>query len=798
MDFKKIYKRGLGVSFLLLIVVIGVLFFPNLNKNPVSDGNSIFTSAPEDNYEPNNSPTTPYDITSNEGNWLSFLNGTGTQWDDDWYMINIVPGKEHLSVVLTFNHSEGDIDLELYDINGSVPLTGSYDVIDNEYIDTAVPSPGLYLLRVYLDNMGNIYDLWWNTSMPTDDLYEENDDWTMAYDISGNENASHLGIQADDDWYMTWVDPGEMRLHVDVYHTHSEGDIDFEIYYYDGMTLNWIAWTNDTCIDTNVPWSGWYYIHVYGENAGNTYDLRWEDLIPSISDDWMEENDDFWSSKWIDPNYHSGLRIVFFDEDWFHLKLYPGDIIDVSIFFNHMEGDLDLELYDPSNSLRIGSYSVDNNEFISYTADVSGDWRIRVYHVNGDSEVWYDLDIWLNAGGPGDDWMEENDGYWSSWWVNPNWYPGLKLVKDDEDWFHTYLDSGDIIDISIFFKNEVGNLELELYDPYESHRMGSYSNTNSEFITFKADVSGDWRIRVYHKFGDSEVRYDLSIWLKDDFYEFNDEPNMIKDYKDHPSLLIEYEQTWLSDHLGLAVQGNNDWYIIDITPGFERLILELKFNHSLGDIGVDIYDQNGLWITGNNSNTDDEYIDYMLPHPGFYAILVYGYDWGNEYDMWWDDLRTDLRSDDNYELNNNPSSAYDISYSPEISLWELNGLALQYDEDWYEIYVDGSNLELVVWVFYDSAEGLMGFEVYDWNLNKIATNFTLTDNDHIIQEVSNGTYYIRVFGDNSGNVYNLWWATREPEEIGMIPGYDLLILIASIIGISMVGIKVKRSKLRHK
>jgi len=47
-------------------------------------------------------------------------------------------------------------------------------------------------------------------------------------------------------------------------------------------------------------------------------------------------------------------------------------------------------------------------------------------------------------------------------------------------------------------------------------------------------------------------------------------------------------------------------------------------------------------------------------------------------------------------------------------------------------------------------------------------------------------------------VYNLWWATREPEEIGMIPGYDLIILIASIIGVTMAGIKIKRSKLKHK
>jgi len=165
--------------------------------------------------------------------------------------------------------------------------------------------------------------------------------------------------------------------------------------------------------------------------------------------------------------------------------------------------------------------------------------------------------------------------------------------------------------------------------------------------------------------------------------------------------------------------------------------------------------------------------------------------------MWWDDIRT-LWSDDNYEVNDDPLSAYNISYIPGISLWEYNGLALQFNEDWYEIYVHDSNWELTVWIGYDSAEGLMGFDLYDKDLNKLVTNFTLDDNGFIIRTVSKGTYFIKVFGDNSGNVYNLWWNIQEPEEIGMIPGYDLLILVTSIIGISMVGIKIKRSKLKHK
>jgi hypothetical protein len=814
MDFKKIYKRGLGFTVLLLIVIIGVLFIPNLNKNPVSDGNSIFTSAPEDNYEPNNNAGSAYDIISNEGNWLSSLNGTGTQWDDDWYMINIMPGKEQLSVMLTFNHSEGDIDIELYD-SGVILLTGSYNTMDNENIDYIVPSPGIYYLKIYYGNMGNVYDLWWNSTLPTDDAYEQNDfDWE-AYDLSPWPDMwlpFGLGIQSDDDWYTVYLDPGEEKIHVELSFSHAAGNIDIEIWYWNG-TFTYLtgrySLDDNEYLDEFVPWPGTYYIKVFGDNNGNSYDLWWEDLSIAGEDDLMEENDDFWSSAEVHPDIHYGLKLIYSDEDWFHIFLNPGDTIEVNIYFNNMEGNLELELYDPSNFHRAESKTMNDGEHISFTldsGDESGNWRIHVYHASADSEVHYGLQIYVNFEYSGDDHMEDNDGFWGSWPVDPNRYPNLKLVEDDEDWFHIFLNPGEIIEVNIYFENEDGDLELELYDPFEDPRMGSYSSDDRESIVYKVDTAGEWRIRVYHKIGDTEVPYELDIWLLEDFYEWNDDIHVFHDRKDHRSNLIQLERTWLSDIYGKAVQGSPDWYIIEVSPGFEHLRVELTFNHTLGNIDMNIYyihfDEYNNYMyhslmDGSYSSTDNETLDFFTSS-GYYFVEVYGDSWRNEYDMWWDDLKTDMRSDDNYEINNAPLSAYNISHIPGLHLWGYNGLGLQFDEDWYEIKVVNSNMELTVWIGYDSAEGLMGFELYNKDLVKLASNFTLEDNGHIIRDVYKGTYFIRVFGDNTGNVYNLGWNTKEHEEMGTIPGYDLLILVASVIGISMVGIKIKRSKLKHK
>jgi hypothetical protein len=259
------------------------------------------------------------------------------------------------------------------------------------------------------------------------------------------------------------------------------------------------------------------------------------------------------------------------------------------------------------------------------------------------------------------------------------------------------------------------------------------------------------------------------------------------------------EQTWLSDLYGLGIQNNIDFYQIDVSPGFKHLEVELLFNHSQGNIDMALYEVGGNRITNSSSLDDNEYIDTFVQHPGTYFLLIQGHNMGNEYNLWWDDVKSDLRSDDAYELpNNDLSSAYDLSNEEGKNLWGISGLGLQFNEDWYKIKVGENRLQLIVVVMYDSAEGLMGLDIYDSNHTKITGNFTLDDNDYIDYDVlSNGTYYIRIYGDNSGNVYNLWWVTEESEPIGMIPGYDTLILILSIVGVTAVVIKMKRSKFKH-
>ncbi len=645
-----------------------------------------------------------------------------------------------------------------------------------------------------------------------EDSYEENDDPSLAYDIRFNEAnwlSSHLGngTLLDDDWYLIDLDPGEERLRVILLFNHIQGNIDVEVYNsnHDCMEGNYSMDDNEFLEFDLFP-SGDYYLRIFGDNASNTYDLWWEDLMPF--DDPFEENDDFNNAAWVHPNLYPNLKIIDYDEDWFKTYLNSGETIEVRINFTHDDGNLELELYDPNHSdnLRVGSYSDTNNEeFILFTADYSGEWRIHVYRISGSIDVSYDLDIWLFLG---DDWMEDNDDYLSARWVEAKYYPDLMIMGNDEDWFKTYLNSDDTIDIKVYFENYQGDLQLELYDPNDSGNLRdeSYSSANDESISFTADISGEWRIRIYQVDGNSDVRYNLDIWINGE--QSGDDPYEPNNHFDEAYDLHDDEHIWLSNIHGLAVQGDEDWYRIDVTPGFQNLIVNLKFNRSRGNINADIYKLEGThsldWnpIYSNYSMTGDDNIDINCSYidPGIYMIQVRGDFKGLEYDMWWDDLRTDNRPDDNYEENDNPMIAYDLTFHQSEPLWRINGTAIQKDNDWYKIHVDSGFEHLYVLVIYDYQEGAIGIEIFNWDGSKVTSNFTMKDNEYISYDLpSNGTYYIRIFGDHSGNIYSLLWKTREPNIEEMIPGYDIFILLVTLFGFAtVILIKNNRRKYRYR
>ncbi len=717
--------------------------------------------------------------------------------DDDWYKVNVSWDEMHLIVDVDNDDAYGYIEFEIFYYDGIDPYNNWIAWTDDTWIGINVPWEGEYYIHVYGDFTGNQYNLRWEDN-PLFDPYEENDYKWEAYYLP--DAASWLpsgpAIQQDDDWYMIYLDSGE--AHVELSFSHMLGNIDLEVYYSNTTLLGGsYSYDDYESIDMLVPWSDWYYIKVFGANMSNSYDLWWSGAF----DDYFEDNDDYWSASFVSPNYYPDLRIIDYDEDWFHLFLNLGDIIDIYIYFNHWDGDLELELYDPANIQQDGSYSSDDNEYISYTAHMPGDWLIRVYHASGDSRVNYDLDIGVNRGGDdpyeaGEDPVDAFDlTSYEGWCLSKILGEGRQF---DIDWYRFDIGEGvENLRIEVNFDLYQGDIFIELFDSFNSPR-GDHIEMGEGYAVIEVNnpSSGTYYIRVDGHFNGNW--YDLywtagaPVICGDDCYEMNND--LWEAYG-----LWDDEQTWLSDVCGLAVQGDDDWYMIDVTPHFLRVYIELEFNFSQGDINLALYNDNQILRAENTTDRGVISINTTVPDWGEYYIQIWGDNAENEYDLWWDDIRTDF-SEDAYEENDNFINATDLSFREGQELEHYLGFGVQYDQDWFEIFVTPERLILIVELFYDSAEGLMGFEVYDDGLRKIIGNFTMEDDDFIVYRLrSNGTYYIKVFGDNTGNVYNMLWKTKEDIPIEDIPGYDIIILLGSVFGVaSIVVLKLKRSKFNRK
>lgn len=412
--------------------------------------------------------------------------------DEDWYYI-WVNENETLIVNIYFLHSNGDLNLELYNSTNNV-IFGSFSGNDNEFITYKVNQSDNYYIRVY--NQANpSYDL----EIKIDDIYEENDVFSSAVDLIKSWYSFLKSF--DDDWYRIWINNGE-QFTIDMYFSHSIGDLNMELRDDANTILTGSYSSND---DESITWiagySGYYYIYIYNLAVDNTYDL---DIYTSATvDDSYEENDFFSDAKEIYKGYYSSLRCE--DNDWFKFWIDQDEELIVKIYFIHNPpsmGDLNIELYDDTYIYLTGSYSADDDEYISWIAGYSGYYYINIYNLGDNNN--YDLDIYTVG-----DKFEPNNDFWSASEVYKGYYRHLHCNNDD--WYKFYTNWGESYTVDIYFNNSYGNLDLEIYDDTNSEIAHSKTFGDGESAFFTANYYGFYFIRVYNYSSSDENGYEMKI-----------------------------------------------------------------------------------------------------------------------------------------------------------------------------------------------------------------------------------------------------------------------------------------------
>lgn len=273
----------------------------------------------------------------------------------------------------------------------------------------------------------------------------------------------------------------------------------------------------------------------------------------------------------------------------------------------------------------------------------------------------------------------------------------------------------------------------------------------------------------------------------EDYYEPNDGPGSAYD-------LSWYEGYWLSEVAGYGEQWDDDWYRVYVDYGYERLVLDLRYDASWGDVDIEVYDSYGWRVARSTTGSDDEYLEVIVPSSGEYFVRVHWSDRGNDYDLWWDDLPHDPWWDDAYEYNDSRSSAFDLSSFEGWWLSDIAGRARQSDDDWYLIYVPHGSDSLDVDLRFDHQAGDIDLEVYGPGGELVTRAQSSSDDERLtIHSPRPGYHTLRVYYDDDGNTYDMYWRTwRRPsggspvhrDEVygGGSSGPMLLVLLTLMLG----------------
>jgi len=187
------------------------------------------------------------------------------------------------------------------------------------------------------------------------------------------------------------------------------------------------------------------------------------------------------------------------DEDWYALTVEAGTIITFDARFQHLAGDIEMQLYlEDGQTLLASGRSATDNERIRVEIGTERELRLRVFLARPvPAAVPYRLLLNTEAGEVcEDDEAEPNDGRAEATPL-AGAIDGV-VCPADPDWFVlSDVPAGSGVDVDLEFVPNLGDLDLEVFRAGEPEPLlSSESRTGVESISFPAPFGGDFFVRV--------------------------------------------------------------------------------------------------------------------------------------------------------------------------------------------------------------------------------------------------------------------------------------------------------------
>ena len=188
------------------------------------------------------------------------------------------------------------------------------------------------------------------------DMLESNDSTTSATAILTGNYPSLWICRSDDDYFSFTANAGDQIRFV-LEFLVNEGEVLASILDANGTVVaSSQPNTNGAVVDYSVMTGGTYYLKVEMNNdagtvVGNGYEIEATIGTPpnSCTLDRFEPNDSSGTASRVSGLAYINLFSCSTDDDFYSINLMNGDVITISVNFDHSEGDIDLRLYEPNS-----------------------------------------------------------------------------------------------------------------------------------------------------------------------------------------------------------------------------------------------------------------------------------------------------------------------------------------------------------------------------------------------------------------------------------------------------------------
>ena len=742
-----------------------------------------------DLYEPNDSlgGATNLGLVSTA---LSKPNLSIDSYNEDWFKFQTT-GNGATTVGINFQHAQGDLDLQVRDVNGTW-LGSSTSSSNNETVNLSYLTAGIYYAQVYGWNgaSNSNYSLTISPPLGTgtviDDIYEDND-FIGTGDLGslqGYNPYDGLVLQSNDqDWFQfQTTNTGTLNVRLDF--LNSAGDLDFELYNSAGERVGASATSGDVeqiSILNAAP--GIYHAKVIGDNGvGNSnYSLTVDAPTAATFDDRYEQNDSLGGAARLELQNgqfsDNSLVLAANDPDWFQFTVpqnpSPGSNISANLV--NSIATLGLDLYDQFGNWVNSSYNFSNGysngatvplDYLTpgtYYADV---WGYSDYANPANpnaAPITYGLLINAASGGSSgipNDLYEPNDSQATAASLMANAsYTNLTITPDNPDWFQFYLPANQALSSSlgISFWNYQGDLDLYLYDQNGNYLNASGSgSSDTESIPLSGLTEGTYYAQVVGWNGSTSPNYSLTLntpldgtTVADDLYEENDSSGV--------AAQLQLQNGQFSANS--LVANDDDWFQFTVPqnpiPGSN---INIGFSNAQGNLDLYLYDEDGNWLNSSYNWWDGETIALDNLQGGTYYAQVTGYGATNpNYSLNINAQGGGIAppttgSDDQFEDNDLQTSAA-ILPSGQQTFNTLRAL----DDDWYKFTLNSpAQASDYVSIDFQHNLGDLDLEVLTPTGEYLrSTGVSNTENISLAGKLA-GDYYIHAYGyAGATNSYSL-------------------------------------------